>query len=168
MIHTNTTTWSHRWYWYVLVHVFGMYLLVSWYMFYTYTLIHTFTTCNLKAGSCVRTSRPKVPLGLQKYLSHGRQHQRMALGACACSGRPPTGTFMLRSPITYLAGTFLAAAWSEADLGGSDLAAVKPTSPRAYRKLRWPCRAHWAEIGGNVGSGTRMYWYVSMYIGMYW
>ena len=120
--------------WYVFVCIFVH--------FYKYTLIHTFTTGDLRAGSCVRTSRPKVPLGLLMYVSHGRQHQRMALGACACSGRPPTGTFMLRSPITYLAGTFLAAAWSEADLGGSDLAAVKPTSPRAYRKLRWPCRAH--------------------------
>ena len=119
--------------WYVFVRIFAH--------FNKYTLIHTFTTCDLGAGSCVRTSRPKVPLGLLMYVSHGRQHQRMALGACACSGRPPTGTFMLRSPITYLAGTFLAAAWSEADLGGSDLAAVKPTSPRAYRKLRWPCRA---------------------------
>jgi hypothetical protein len=64
MIHTNTTTWSHRWYWYVLVHVFGMYLLVYLYIFYKYTLIHTITTGDLRAGSCVRTSRTKVPLGL--------------------------------------------------------------------------------------------------------
>jgi hypothetical protein len=85
--------------WYVFVRIFAH--------FNKYTLIHTFTTSDLGAGSCVRTSRPnlKVPLGLLMYVSHGRQHQRMALGACACSGRPPTGTYILRRPITYWAGT---------------------------------------------------------------
>ena len=171
MIHTNTTTWSHRWYWYVLVHVFGMYLLVSLYILYKYTLIHTITTGDLRAGSCVRTSRPKVPLGLLMYVSHGRQHQRMALGACVCSRRPQTGTFILRRPITYWAGTFRAAAWNEAGLGGLDLAAVKPTSPRAHRKLRWPSSASGAELGAALVRAhvcIGMYPYISVCIDRYW
>ena len=127
--------------WYVFVGIFDH--------FYKYTLIHTFTTGDLRAGSCVRTSRPKVPLGLLMYVSHGRQHQRMALGAFACSGRQPTGTFMLRGPATYWAGTFRAAARCDAALGGSDSAAVKPATLRACRKLRWPCRAR----GGSWGDG---------------
>jgi hypothetical protein len=148
-----------------------MYLLVSLYIFYKYTLIHTFTTGDLRAGSCVRTSRPKVPLGLLMYVSHGRQHQRMALGACACSGRPPTGTSMLRRPITYWAGTFRAAAWSETGLGGSDSAAVKPASPRAYRKLRWPSSASGVELGSALVQEraciSSMYWYVFVCICMH-
>ena len=171
MIHTNTTTWSHRWYWYVLVYVFGMYLFVSFHMVYKYTLIHTFTTGDLRAGSCVRTSRPKVPLGLLMYVSHCRQHQHMALGAFACSGRQPTGTFMLRGPATYWAVTFRAAARCDAALGGSDSAAVKPATLRACRKLHWPCRALWAKIGAALVLAhvcIGMYPYILVCINRYW
>ncbi len=87
-------------------------------------LIHTFATGDLRAGRCVRASRPEVPLGPLMYASYGWQQLSVALGAYASSGRPPTGTFMLSGQVAYLAGTVRAAARSLAAFCQSDSAAV--------------------------------------------
>ena len=153
-----------------MVHVFGMYLLVSLYILYKYTLIHTFTTCDLRAGSCVRTSRPKVPLGLLMYVSHGRQHQRMALGACACSGRQPTGTFMFRGLVTYWApmgGDFPCSSSMRRSLGRVRFGCSEASNAESMQETPLALHGARSKDRGGVGSGTRMYWYVSMYIGMY-
>ena len=42
-----------------------MYLFVCFNVFDRYMLIHTFATCDLRAGCCVRTSLPEVPWGLR-------------------------------------------------------------------------------------------------------
>ena len=68
-------------------------------MFYRYILIHTFATCYLRAGRCVRASLPEVPLGPRMHVSHCWQQLLVAQGPCASTGRPPTSTFMLSGPI---------------------------------------------------------------------
>ena len=136
-------------------------------MFYRYVMIHTFATCNLRAGSCVRSSLSEVPLGPPMYVSHCWHQVCVAQGPCASTGRPPAGTFMLFGPIAYRGATFRVAAPSRASFGLPDSGAVFPTALRAYRKLSWPIRARGAEIGGRVCLGTRVYWYVCKCIGMY-
>ena len=68
-------------------------------LFYRYVMIHTFATCNLRAGRCMRSSLSEVPLGPQMYVSHCWHQLRVAQGPCPSTGRPPTGTFMLSGPI---------------------------------------------------------------------
>jgi len=130
-------------------------------------MIHTFPSCNLRAGRCVRSSLSEVPLGPQMYVSHCWHQLRVAQGPCASTGRPPTGTFMLSGPIDQREATFRVAARSLASFGLPDSGAVLPTALRAYRKLSWPIRARGAEIGGRVCLGTRVYWYVCACTGMY-
>ena len=148
--------------WYVFVGIFDH--------FYKYTLIHTFATGDLRAGSCVRTRGPRFHWGFRS-ISHtvgntsawlwGHVHaQGDSQRALSCfEGWPPIGR--------RWAGTFRAAARSDAALGGSDSAAVKPATLRACRKLRWPCMARGAKIGAAlvrahvcIGMYPYIYWYV--------
>ena len=130
-------------------------------------MIHTFATCDLRAGRCVRSSLSEVPLGPRMYVSHCWHQLRVAQGPCASTGRPPTGTFMLSGLIDQREATFRVAARSLASFGLPDSGAVLPTALRAYKKLSWPIRARGAEIGGSVCLGTCVYWYVCICIGMY-
>ena len=75
-------------------------------------MIHTFPSCNLRAGRCVRSSLSEVPLGPQMYVSHCWHQLRVAQGPCPSTGRPPTGTFMLSGPIDQREATFRVAARS--------------------------------------------------------
>ena len=143
-------------------------------------MIHTFATCNLRAGSCVRASLPEVPLGPRMHVSHYcqvgnscawlRGHvlaQRDRQRALSCFlGRLPCGRQHSASPRLLGPSRF----WCSVAHSTESIQETKLAHQGAQSRDRGPrlfghtCALVCINMYWYV---SRVYWYVYTRTGMY-